>query len=155
MTTWKPIPDYVGLYEASDEGAVRHSKFDRLLKQHPDKDGYLQVRLCKNNKARTVRVSRVVLLAFVGAPAHKQEALHKDHDRKNNSLQNLEWGSRLENEQQKTLAGRRPRTAKLTAEQVSEIRALRSAGATLKSIASTFDTHFSNVSLICRGATWA
>jgi hypothetical protein len=152
---WKPAFGFSELYEVSESGDVRHKKFNRALAKCNDKDGYLFVRLCKGGKVSNIRLGRLVLLSFVGEPAFKAEALHKNHDKKDNRLTNLEWGTRLENERQKTAAGRRPRTTKLTSEQVANIKQMRAEGATLKAIGAQFNTHYTNISLICRGVTWA
>lgn len=150
---WKDIPEYEHLYAASNLGQIKRIDKDRLMTQTPDKDGYLTVRLCKRNKARTCRISRLVLLTFVGEPESKAEALHLNHVRTDNRLSNLQWGSRQQNEDQKSLAGRRSAWSKLTKKQVEKMRKLKEQGKTLKEIGAIFGTHFSNVSLICRGVT--
>lgn len=148
----KPIAGYEELYAVSNLGRVRHAVFDRMKALTPDKEGYLQVRLCKNNCPKTHRVHRLVLTAFVGAS--EDEAMHLDHNKANNSLSNLAWGTRAENEAQKDAAGRRTRWTKLTHEQVETIHKERSLGKTLKEIGALVGTHFSNVSLILKGKTW-
>ena len=150
--TWKPVVGYEKLYAVSNFGRVRHVAFTRMKKLTPDKDGYMQVRLSKNNHAKTHRVHRLVLTAFVGASM--DEAMHLDHNKTNNCLSNLAWGTRAENEAQKDSAGRRTRWTKLTSEQVEAIHKERSLGKTLKEIGSLIGTHYSNVSLILKGKTW-
>jgi hypothetical protein len=149
---WKPVVGYEELYAVSNHGRVRHVAFSRMKKLTPDKDGYLQARLCKNNHAKTHRVHRLVLTAFMGGS--NDEAMHLDHDKKNNHLSNLAWGTRAENEAQKDAAGRRSRWAKLSAEQVMTIHRERGLGKTLKEIGALIGTHYSNVSLILKGKTW-
>jgi hypothetical protein len=96
-----------------------------------------------------------VLTAFKGAPCGvANEAMHLDHDISNNRADNLAWGTRQENEDQKTEAGRRSTWAKLTANDVASIHQMRVKGATLKEIGMKFNTHLSNVSLILKGTTW-
>ena len=149
---WKPVVGYEELYAVSNLGRVRHVAFNRMRKLTPDKDGYLQVRLCKNNHPKTHRVHRLVLTAFVGAS--EDEAMHLDHVKTNNCLSNLAWGTRAENEAQKDAAGRRTHWSKLTREQVEAIHKERSLGKTLKEIGVLIGTHYSNVSLILKGKTW-
>ena len=122
---WRPIPGWPG-YEASDVGDVRsvdrtHDTSNRwgpmrrtvrgrALSQWVDKDGYLRVTLCQDGDQMSMSVARLVLLAFVGPPPPGQpEACHENHVKHANVLTNLSWGSRQENEDQKTAAGRRPR----------------------------------------------
>lgn len=150
---WKDIPEYEHLYAASNMGQIKRIDKDRLMTQTPDKDGYLTVRLCKRNKAKTCRISRLVLLTFIGVPEDKAEALHLNHERTDNRLSNLQWGTRQQNEDQKIAAGRLNPWSKLSKQQVAKIRKLREKGKTLKEIGDIFNTHFSNVSLICKGIT--
>lgn len=167
---WRPIPEHEGLYEASCRGRIRslprshtaRNRFGsmvrtlrgRTLSHGKDKDGYHNVRLCAGGVARTFRVSRLVLTAFVGPAPEGAEALHLDHDRDNNARTNLRWGTRLENEQQKDAAGRRVNATKLSAEDVQTARRMRAEGRTLKQIAAVVGTHYTNISLILRGVTW-
>jgi hypothetical protein len=113
---WKPVPGYELQYSVSDAGRVRNEKFNRLKQPSRDKDGYLIVRLSNNGNVKTHRLSRVVLTAFAGLPNFAgAEAMHLDHNKENNALPNLTWGSRLQNEQQKTASGRRPEWSKISA----------------------------------------
>jgi len=89
-------------YEASSEGRVRsvartlrdgRAAGSVVLAQQPDRDGYQTVKL----GTRRVRVNVAVQLAFAGPP----EVRHLDGDRENNRPENLAWGSRTENEQDK------------------------------------------------------
>lgn len=150
---WKPIPEYEHLYMASSLGQIKRIDKNKLMTQTPDKDGYLTVRLSKQNKAKTFRVSRVVLSAFLGLPKQKAEAMHINHIRTDNRIKNLQWGTRQENENQKISAGRQKPWTKLSKAQVAQIKKLRTQGKTLKEIGEIFNTHFSNVSLICKGLT--
>lgn len=98
---WRPIRGYKG-YEASSLGRVRsvprtlrdgRRAGGVVLKQQPDRDGYLTVMLGR----KRVRVNVAVQLAFAG-PA---EVRHLDGDQENNRPENLVWGSRVENERDK------------------------------------------------------
>jgi hypothetical protein len=127
----------------------------RVLRPHRSKYGYNNVRLCKNGLAVQHRVARLMLLAFVG-PARGREAGHLDDNPLNDTINNLAWQTRLENEQQKTRNGRRPESTagKLTPADVKRIRALRAKGHTLTDIAARVGCHYSNIGLICQGKTW-
>jgi len=170
---WKPVPGYEGLYEVSSAGEVcsvprevlrRYAdghtsmvhRTGRLLKQYTNEDGYRSVRLSRDGKSRTFTVARVVLCAFVGEPAEGLEAAHKNHRRSDNRLRNLEWATRLENEQQKDAAGRRPTVtwAKLNKNAAARIRSMRITGQTYKNIAAQFGCHLSTIALVCAGRTW-
>lgn len=107
---WRPIPDWEGWYEVSDYGRVRSvdrtvptSRGQRrylpvMLRQTPDKRGYLRVKLRRPGVQRLLSVHQAVLRAFVGPPpSDKHEGLHGDGSPRNNTLFNLRWGTRPEN----------------------------------------------------------
>lgn len=91
---WKDIPNYEGKYQVSNLGNVRALNFHRghkikMLSQVEDKDGYLKVNLYKNSKLKNFRVHRLVMLAFTGES--KLTVNHKDKNKQNNKLENLEY----------------------------------------------------------------
>jgi hypothetical protein len=108
---WRPVVGFEGLYEVSDLGRVRsvtreipyvifgketsgihHGK----LKSTKRTDrGYVYLNLYKNNKEHPRKVHRLVMEAFLGPS--RMEINHKDADKENNSLSNLEYCTRLEN----------------------------------------------------------
>lgn len=92
---WCPIKGYGGLYQVSDQGRVRSLKFGKelILKSARDKGGYLMVAICKNGEQKTYRIHRLVAQTFIPNPDNLPEVNHKDEDKTNNSVQNLEWCS--------------------------------------------------------------
>lgn len=107
---WKDIPGYEGLYQASNLGRIRslrkwrssrmgrYYKDGRVLKQHPNRFGYMQVALHKNGSQITKRVGKLVLLTFVGPPPAGCETRHfPDRDITNNRLCNLSWADHTTN----------------------------------------------------------
>lgn len=106
--TWKSVVGYEGFYEVSDHGRVR--SVDRILNStsnvgNPclmprkgkamtlgrDKNGYRQVGL-RNGGRKWFRVHHLVLNAFVGEmPDDCNQVNHKDCDKANNRVDNLEW----------------------------------------------------------------
>ena len=103
MEEWKDIPNYEGYYQASSEGRVR--SLERIVNGRwgeskrkgrvliPTKSkGYLQVSLSKENKRKIGKVHVLVAMAFLGhVPCgHKIEVDHKDDDKLNNNLYNLQ-----------------------------------------------------------------
>ena len=102
METWKDIEGYEGLYQVSTEGRVSRIKGDsfRILKGNRLPNGYLTVGLSKNNKAKTRTIHRLVAIAFIeNINVLAQEVNHKDGNKQNNSMENLEWVTKSENEQ--------------------------------------------------------
>jgi len=96
---WKDIPGYVGHYQVSDMGRVKSFKLglERILKPYLKPDGYLSIELSLNNNRKRWLVHRLVLLSFVDAKEGKEDVNHKDFNKANNRLENLEWMSPKEN----------------------------------------------------------
>lgn len=68
------------------------------LKQHKVHNGYYQCSLIKSNGERTFRkVHRIVAEAYITNPDNKPQVNHKDLDKSNNSVSNLEWNTQTEN----------------------------------------------------------
>lgn len=112
---WKEIDGYEGYYEVSDSGLVR--SMDRIIvdknghktfhtgknmkltrgKSHETKDGYFLVNLHKNSVSDVVQVHILVAKAFIPNPCRLPTVNHKDGDKANNNVDNLEWASYGEN----------------------------------------------------------
>lgn len=88
---YKPIEGYEDLYEVSDEGNVRNKTTGRLLKPGRTNRGYLFVNLCKDGISKFKTIHRLVALAFLPNPNNYQQINHKDKNRSNNNVDNLEW----------------------------------------------------------------
>ena len=96
---WCTINGYEGQYQVSDQGRVRSMKFGkyRILKPGRMTNGYLQVHLCKNGEKKMYLVHRLVAKTFIPNPYNLQEVNHKDENKTNNFVQNLEWCDRKSN----------------------------------------------------------
>lgn len=94
------IYDYTGLYEVSNYGRVRNKK-QKLKRSSIKENGYMTVILWKNNKEKNFYVHRLVATMFIenDNPIEKTQVNHKDFNRQNNSVENLEWVSHKENMQ--------------------------------------------------------
>lgn len=109
MEIWKPVPGYEGSYEVSNLGRVRSVsrytptwsgkvfKKGTIKKQKEDKDGYFKVWLSKNSKKKPFFVHRLVATAFLDNPDNLPVVNHKDGNKKNNTVENLEWCTLSEN----------------------------------------------------------
>lgn len=95
---WKDIKGYEGLYQVSNLGRVKslgngksnNSKV-KILKPCKNKDGYFLITLSKNNKKKSYRINRLVASAFIPNPNNLTQVNHKDEDKTNNRVDNLEW----------------------------------------------------------------
>lgn len=111
---WKDVKGYEGYYKVSNYGNVKSvdrvikSKSPRhnnglikrkgaVMKQRLSHKGYPTVYLSKNNSQKTVVVHRLVAKAFIPNPENKPQVNHKDTDKENNNVNNLEWSTNIEN----------------------------------------------------------
>lgn len=84
---WRPVPGYEGLYEVSSYGRVRNSKTYRILKAWIT-FGYLMVELSGRKR---FYVHRLVAETFIPNIEKLPQVNHKDEDKTNNRVDNLEW----------------------------------------------------------------
>ena len=98
LELWKDIPSYEGHYQVSNFGRVKSIKNDkaRILKERYS-NGYVLVLLYKDGIAKSYKVHRLVAMAFIENSNNLTQVNHKDFNRKNNIVENLEWCSAKEN----------------------------------------------------------
>ena len=96
---WRDTYIYGEKYEVSNTGLVRNKTTGQILKPHEDGKGYLRISLSRNNKQVTIKVHRAVAIAFIENPLNLPQVNHKDTDKKNNAVDNLEWISNYDNMQ--------------------------------------------------------
>ena len=102
---WLPVLDWEDRgYQVSDLGNVRGAT-GKIRKQANHGAGYRSVGLYDGKKVVTKLVHHLVLEAFVGRKPKGMEALHGDDDHANNRLENLRWGTRQENADDKLRNG--------------------------------------------------
>lgn len=90
---WKPVKGYEGLYEVSDQGLVKSLGNDKILKPTVNHAGYLYVNLYKGGKCKHYFVHRLVANAFIPNDNETYQINHKDENKTNNDISNLEWVS--------------------------------------------------------------
>ena len=94
MEIWKDIDGFDGDYQVSSYGRIKSLKknVEKILKTHTNKKtGYAYVGLCKDGKVFTNTVHRIVAEAFIPNPDNLPCVNHKDEDKLNNNVDNLEW----------------------------------------------------------------
>jgi hypothetical protein len=115
---WKDIPYYNGIYKISNTGQVKsltrkvsHSLYTtktvngRILKPVLNVHGYLQVSLFKNNRSKVMRIHQLVAITFLNHTPNNHEFVinHKDFNKLNNHVNNLEIVTNRENTNRKHL----------------------------------------------------
>ena len=96
---WKDIKGFEGVYQVSSLGNLKSFKKDvkgRVLSNTNRKGGYFSVVLKNGNKIRCVRMHQLVAEAFIPNPNTLSQVHHKDGNKQNNCMDNLEWVSERE-----------------------------------------------------------
>lgn len=124
-------------YEVSNQGRIRHG--NRILSGSLHNDGYIFVTI----HGKQIPLHRLIATAFIPNTEQKPEVNHKDGNKQNNSLINLEWTTRKENQAHAIRNGLQPKctktyTGKFTEEQREEIKALWDSGVSKREIAIKF-----------------
>ena len=91
-TEWREVKEYTN-YEVNWFGEIRHKKRKHILKPRSNNGGYQYVNFKINGKNTNFAVHRIVANAFIPNPNGYTEVNHKDYDKTNNCVENLEWVS--------------------------------------------------------------
>lgn len=160
--TWKEIPGFKD-YEVSSLGRIRTYKrcgHGRIMTQGVNSFGYMRIGLYDQNfKRRFFQVHRLVMLAFCGEST--MTVNHKDGNKKNNNIDNLEYLSLSDNHKHafrtglKSNSGEQHPSSKVNGEDVVLIRKLfNEYGIKLKTIADLFNVTKSNIWCIVNNKSW-
>jgi hypothetical protein len=169
---WVELAEFPG-YRVSDEGKVQsnfrlkgagyarkpryvHSDVWKDLKPDVDETGRARYTLRRDGRSHKKFASVLVLEGFVGPRPPGMEACHGDGDCRNNRLSNLRWDTALANREDMVRHGTRQRgrqihTAKLTEDDVREIRRI---GKPLKPLAIRFGVTETTVSYVLNRKVW-
>jgi len=161
---WRYVHGYKGWYDISSFGRVMRVKkvtstFNGKILNPGGSTGYKNVSLYKNGKRKYALVHRLVMQSFVGQCPEGNVVNHKDGNKTNNKLDNLEYITPSENVLHAFAIGLRNNRgesqylSKLTEDDVCEIRE-RLDKETQKSIADSFNVNKSTIGNIARGKTW-
>ena len=104
------IPEYSKSYKISTLGNIRSEKTKNIMKPYP-RNGYLSVGLYSNSKRKNYKIHRLVAITFLTNPNNLEVVNHKDGNKINNCLENLEWVTLSENAQHSaTVLGKTKKT---------------------------------------------
>lgn len=167
---WKDIEGFENKYQISNLGNVksldRYDSVGRFKKSMPrkksiEKDGYEYITLiADNSKTKSFFVHRLVANAFLEYPDKNDLQInHKDGNKQNNSLPNLEWVTAKENVIHSCINRLRPigedhPNAILTNRQVLEIPNLLKLGYSQKKISTIYNVSYSTIKNICQKRKW-
>lgn len=178
MEIWKEIKGYEGYYEVSSFGNIRsmnrvvnHAKGgvmrikQKNIKLNNHSSGYKIVSLSKDGIVKTNLVHRLVALTFITNTDSKPEINHKDLDKKNNSISNLEWVTSKENKDhfainsqilqiEKFCKGEKHPKSKITEKQAFDIK-YNSGHLKLRELREIYGLSLMALSHIRNGTNWA
>ena len=165
---WKEIPGYDGDYQVSNLGRIRSFKKwndgrkSRILKPSTNSYGYHFVMLSKNGKQTPKTIHRLIAKAFIPNPKNKRTINHKNGDKADNKIENLEWATYSENHKHafknglRNHKGENSPLSKLTENNVLTIRAIpKWFGISQVEISRAFNVDPSHISDIIRRQRWA
>ena len=153
---WKDVVGYEGLYKVSNKGHVysverKNSRGikcgGRILKQTIS-SGYLKLFLYKNGMRKNKYVHRLVAKAFIPNPNNYLEINHKDEDKTNNYVENLEWCTSKYNSNYGT---RNERASQKQSKRVKAVNVETGEVITFSSTAEARNKGYFAVTYACRG----
>lgn len=100
MEVWKRVKGYENYLTVSNQGRVKsfmRSPDGKILKTQTDKKGYQRLTCTIEGEKVRFKVHRLVAEHFIDNPDNKPQVNHKDGNKRNNSVSNLEWVSNREN----------------------------------------------------------
>ncbi len=165
---WKWIFGFEGLYQISNFGRVKSFYVRKgkqgilILKPHLTRNGYLNIKLNKNGEGKDFLIHRLVAQAFIPNPENKSTVNHKDGNKFNNCVENLEWQTQSENNHHAvntglSKSGEDCKFSKLTNEQVRYIRENyipRDSEFGGAALARKFNVSKANISNLLKGKTY-
>ncbi|HFJ9368546.1 TPA: NUMOD4 motif-containing HNH endonuclease [Bacillus cereus] len=167
MEQWKSLKGIVengDKYAVSNYGEVKNTNSGRILKSFKSNRGYKVIRLCHESKTKKYLIHRLVALAFIPNLENKEQVNHKDGNKENNCIDNLEWMTRSENIQHAFDLGLKPlnegekhHKAKLTESDVRWIRGnykMYDDEFSVKALAERFDVTYFTMYMVIKNKTW-
>ena len=165
---WKPVKEYEDFYEISNHGRLKRlartwnsgiygnakiSRKETITLGSLTSEGYYVFDLCKNGKSKKTKIHRIVAQHFLPNPDNHNVVNHKDGNKSNNHISNLEWCSQKFNNEHAYIT--KLRKPKLTNEEVLNIRSLYETGNyAMKRLAEMHGVKYRTVWCIIHRKTW-
>lgn len=160
---WKPI-SINPKYAVSSYGKIKRLDTEKILQTICKSAKYNQINLLVNGKRKTLKVHWLVTEAFLGKRPNNLETNHKDGNKRNNHINNLEYVTSSENNRHAYKTGLKKPTpprlgeacnkAKLKKQDVIIIKKLRKRGHTTVALGKMFGVSHSAISLIVNNKNW-
>lgn len=156
---WRNIDGYKGMYQVSSFGRIRSYKYNlpRILKPRINKKGYKYINLCLDGKCRSFTIHRIVAKHFLGKS--NLTVNHRNGNKLNNCVENLEWISFEENynhakESGLLAKGEKNGRSKLTERDVKLIRYKHKKGRSIRFISREFGVSRDVINKIIKLINW-
>jgi len=168
---WRDVPGYENMYQVSDRGQIRSIRSCwkhgfRVMKLSNDRAGYFSVGLQVGEKKFRYFVHALVALTFIGERPDGMQINHKNGNKKDNNINNLEYLTPSENARHRfrvlghvpsrygKARGEKTGSAKFTEQIVIEIRGRHRAGQSMKSLSVEYEVRFNSIWSIVHRKTW-
>lgn len=140
---WKEIENYPN-YLISDKGEIYNLRTKQIMKQHPDKDGYMVLNLSHKGAKKCYRVHRLVAQAYIPNPLNLDTVNHINHNKTDNCVDNLEWMNNIDNAKDGNkystyYKGEKAKAAKLSMQDARDIRQAYLNGISRKELADKYN----------------
>jgi hypothetical protein len=164
-----PIIGYEGIYSISNygyaiadecfkkRGRYNHKRPAMILKPSVKRNGYLQVRLQKGKVSKYIAIHCLVALHFIPNPEYKKTVNHKDGNKKNNNVNNLEWFTNKEQINHADITGLRDikgEKNKLSKFKNADIHKIRASSLSITELAKLYNVNRTCIHKIKNKQTW-
>ena len=154
----KRFEDYI-IYK---DGRILSLLTGKMISKRINTKGYYAVNLCINGQCKTYALHRLVAISFLDNPRNLPQVNHKDGNKLNNKLENLEWVTAKENVVHaiktglvNTARGKRTKNGRFEKEDIDKIRDLHCKGLSFQKIANRYNVSKSAIQFIVERKTYA
>jgi hypothetical protein len=148
-------------YIVSEDGTIESLLTNKKISKRVGPNGYYQVNLCINGKCKTFMLHRIIGILFIENPNNYPCLNHKDGNKLNNDVSNLEWVTHKENVQHANrnglinhAKGTRTNNGRFNEDDIRKIRQLFSDGKSKREISVIYGVTKSAISQILSGKTY-